>query len=76
MTRRHPDMRHPLGRACGTALPLVLLLLPYAMCRYWLDAHPQPRSLITSPLRRWRRRTEASRSGQPKRARSSNRRPL
>jgi hypothetical protein len=30
--------RHPLGRSCGKFLPVVVLLMPYALFRYWLDS--------------------------------------
>jgi hypothetical protein len=30
--------RHPLGRTCRRALPLALLLMPYALARYGIDS--------------------------------------
>lgn len=30
--------RHPGGRTCQGAVPLVLLLMPYALVRYAIDA--------------------------------------
>lgn len=30
--------RHPGGRTCAKALPLALLLMPYAMTRYGIDS--------------------------------------
>jgi hypothetical protein len=36
MGRTNP-YRHPLGRTCQSALPLVLLLMPYALVRYAID---------------------------------------
>lgn len=36
--------RHPLGRSCEVALPLVLLLLPYALARRGLACWAQRRS--------------------------------
>jgi hypothetical protein len=32
-----PTERHPLGRSCALTLPLVLLLMPYALARYAID---------------------------------------
>jgi hypothetical protein len=29
--------RHPQGRTCSQFVPLVVLLMPYALFRYWRD---------------------------------------
>jgi hypothetical protein len=36
MGRTNP-YRHPQGRTCRRALPLALLLMPYALVRYGID---------------------------------------
>jgi len=36
--------RHPLGRSCRKALPLVILLMPYALVRHGIACWAQRRA--------------------------------
>lgn len=41
--------RHPLGRNCSVMLPLALLLMPYALTRYAIDARRDRRGPASRP---------------------------